>query len=219
MTCFSTMPNMYASLDIPDTGDTDCFTRKALKKIREIETLKLKHKKTPEEYTKIRDEDIWRAIAFPPDATTETDEEKAERTRKQREKTKQKEQERKLHKQYEKHKQEILLLKKNFQTRYQEQNRDLSGLKLVNAQLMFEIAQLRNEILNVRNSKSKTSDSELSTIMEKEFHEQSQVHGTYKLAWHKMMLKYHPDKFKENTELGEAFSKVLNVLRDKYVEN
>ena len=91
-------------------------------------------------------------------------------------------------------------------------------MKHQNARLQFEIAQLRNGILNGLNSKSKTSDSELYTIMEKEFHEQSQVHGTYKLAWHKMMLKYHPDKYKENTELAEAFSKTLNKLKDKYVD-
>jgi len=62
-----------------------------------------------------------------------------------------------------------------------------------------------------------STNTELSTIMEKEFHEHTQIHGKPKQAWHKMMLKYHPDKYTENTELAEAFSKILNRLKEKYV--
>ena len=33
-----------------------------------------------------------------------------------------------------------------------------------------------------------------------------------------MMRKYHPDKFKENKELAEACSNVLNRLKEQYIE-
>ena len=88
MTRFATKTNSYASLDIPDTEETENLTRKANKKLREIEKLKLKSKKTPDEYAKIHEEEIWKAIAIPADAIpSETEEQIAKRNAKQREKT------------------------------------------------------------------------------------------------------------------------------------
>lgn len=237
MTCFAKMPNIYATLDIPDTEETENLTRKANKKLREIEKLKLKSKKTPDEYAKIHEEEIWQAIAIPADAIpSETEEQIAKRNAKQREKTKLKEQQQKQRKEKEKHKQEIILLKKKFQERYQEQsrnmlelkqeqNRNMLKLKQENAKLHYDIEQFQNIVLQMKKiittlkeSEPNTSEPQISSIIEKEYHEKYQASGTHKKTWYEMMRKYHPDKFKENKELADAFSNVLNRLKEKYLE-
>ena len=138
----------------------------------------------------------------------------------------QKEQQQKQRKEKEKHKQEIILLKKNFQERYQEQNRNMLKLKQENAKLHYDIEQFQNIVLQMKNiiktlkeSEPNTSEPQISTIIEKEYREKYQASGKHKKTWHEMMLKYHPDKFKENKELADAFSMVLNRLKEKYVEN
>jgi len=226
MTCFATMPNIYATLDIPDTDETENLTRKAVKKLREIEKLKLKSKRTLEEDAKILQEEIWQAIAIPADAIpSETEEQIAERKAKQREKTKLKEQQQKQRKEKEKHKQEIMLLKKKFQEQYQEQNRNMLELKQENAKLHYDIEQFQNIVLQMKNiittlkeSEPNTSEPQISSIIEKEYHEKYQASGTHKKTWYSMMLKYHPDKFKENKELAEACSNVLNRLKEQYID-
>ena len=61
--------NLFALLQ--DSNDeppeTNSWRRKAQKKLREIEKLKKKSNKTPEEYKKISEESDWQAIAFPTD--------------------------------------------------------------------------------------------------------------------------------------------------------
>ena len=219
MTRFATKTNSYAFLDIPDTEETENLTRKANKKLREIEKLKLKSKKTPEEYAKIHEEEIWKAIAIPADAIpSETEEQIAERKAKQREKTKQKEQQQKQRKEKEKHKQEIMLLKKKFQEQYQEQNRTMLELKQENAKLLNIVLKMKNIITTLKESEQNTSEPQISSIIEKEYHEKYQVSGTHKKTWYSMMLKYHPDKFKENKELAEACSNVLNRLKEQYID-
>ena len=220
MTCFATMPNIYATLDIPDTDETENLTRKAVKKLREIEKLKLKSKRTLEEDAKILQEEIWQAIAIPADAIpSETEEQIAERKAKQREKTKQKEQQQKQRKEKEKHKQEIMLLKKKFQEQYQEQNRTMLELKQENAKLLNVVLQMKKIITTLKESEPNTSEPQISSIIEKEYREKYQASGTHKRTWYSMMLKYHHDKFKENKELADAFSMVINRLKEKYVEN
>ena len=219
MARFTTKTNSYASLDIPDTGETENLTRKANKKLREIEKLKLKPKKTPEEYAKINDEHIWKAIAIPADAIpSETEEQIAERKAKQREKTKLKEQQQKQKKEKEKHKQEIILLKKKFQQRYQEQNKTMIELKQENAKLNNIVLEMKNIITTLKESQPNTSESQISTIIENEYHKKYQALGTHKKTWHEMMRKYHPDKFKESKELANAFSIILNQLKEKYLD-
>ena len=217
MTCFSTMPNIYAPLEeVPENNETDYLHRKAHKKLREIEKLKLKPNKTSDELNKIKDEEIWRAVVIPPDTSMEqTPEEKAERKRKQREKTKMKELERKLQDEIQRHKVELDLFKKHFKENYQKQSDKLTEMKHQNAQLHLELRTLRSSKLNIRND---TSNIQLMLIMEKEFNEHTEELGTTKSAWHKMMLKYHPDKYTENKELADIFSKILNGLKEKYVK-
>ena len=213
MACFSSMPTIYKVLDntADDDNETDNLTRKALKKLREIETLKQKATKTPEEYTKIRDEDIWRSVAYPPNASMDqTPEEIAERKRKQREKTKIKTLELQLRAVKSHHQEELDLFKKHFKELYQKQSDKITKMKHHNAQLHFELRILKE-------GTSHTTNIELSTILEKEFHTHILELGKPKQAWHKMMFKYHPDKYKENAELADIFSKILNSFKEKYV--
>ena len=217
MTCFSTIPSIYAPLVVPEDDGTDNLTRKAHKKIREIEKLKLKPTKTPAELNKIRDEDIWRAVIIPPDTSMEqTPEEKAERKRKQREKTRMKKLERDLQDEKQRHKEELEQYKQHFKQHYQKQSEKLTEMKHQNTQLQFELRTLRSSRLNMRND---ASDIQLIMILDKEFTEHTQELGTPKAAWHKMMLKYHPDRYTENKELADIFSKILNGLKEKYVED
>ena len=217
MTYFSTMPSVYASLVVPEDNETDNLTRKAHKKIREIEKLKLKPTKTHDEWNKIRDEDIWRAVIIPPDTSMEqTAEEKEERKRKQREKTRMKKLERELHDERQRHKEELELFKQHFKQHYLTQSEKIIEMKHQNAQLQFELRTLRSSRLNMRND---ASDIQLIMILDKEFTEHTEELGTPKQAWHKMMLKYHPDRYTENKELADIFSKILNGLKEKYVKD
>ena len=97
-----TSTNPFAVFNDAGDSDTSCPMRKAHKKLREIEKLKHKMNKTPEEYTKIREESIWRAIVEPVlTGATTTPEEIKQRKNKQRENTQIKELKRKLNNQKE----------------------------------------------------------------------------------------------------------------------
>ena len=107
------MPTTNPFAVFSDTEDlsTSCPMRKAHKKLREIEKLKHKMNKTPEEYNKIREESILRAIVDPVlTGASETLEEIEQRRTKQRDKSQIKELKRKLDSQKEKYKQEIKLI-------------------------------------------------------------------------------------------------------------
>jgi hypothetical protein len=118
-----------------------------------------------------------------------------------------------------------MLLKKKFQEQYQEQNRNMLELKQENAKLHYDIEQFQNIVLQMKKiittlkeSEPNTSEPQISSIIEKEYHEKYQASGTHKKTWYSMMLKYHPDKFKENKELAEACSNVLNRLKEQYID-
>jgi len=213
------MPSIYAPLDVPEDNETDNLTRKAHKKLREIDKLKQKAINTvliPLELNKIRDEDIWKAVVTPLNTSMEqTPEEIEERKQKQRGKTKIKELERKLHEEKHRHKEELDLFKKHFKENYQKQSRQLTDMKHQNALLQNELNTLRSSKQNMRNDTPSTSP--LRLILEKEFHEHTKELGKPKAAWHKMMLKYHPDKYLENIDLADMFSKIINELKEKYV--
>jgi len=130
------MPNIYSALVVPDDDETDNLNRKAQKKLREIDKLKLKPVKTPAELNKIRDEDIWKSVVIPPNTSMEqTPEEIAERKRKQREKTKIKVLELQLHDEKLRHKEELDLFKQHFKQQYQKQSDKITEMKHHNALL------------------------------------------------------------------------------------
>ena len=67
--------NLYKVLETKENDETECPMRKAKKKLREIEKLKLKPNKNAEEYDKIKNEEIWRAIVEPVITTPEINDE------------------------------------------------------------------------------------------------------------------------------------------------
>ena len=77
---------------------------------------------------------------------------------------------------------------------------------------------MKNIITTLKESQPNTSESQISTIIENEYHKKYQALGTHKKTWHEMMRKYHPDKFKESKELANAFSIILNQLKEKYLD-
>ena len=59
---------------------------------------------------------------------------------------------------------------------------------------------MKKIITTLKESEPNTPEPQISSIIEKEYHEKYQASGTHKKTWYSMMLKYHPDKFKENKE-------------------
>ena len=194
-----------------DSGDsgTSCPMRKAHKKLREIEKLKIKMNKTPEEYRKIREESIWRAIVDPVlTGATTTPEEIEQRKNKQREKTQIKDLKRKLDTQKENYKQEILLIQRKWEER-------MRLLQEENQRLKVENQQLKKRNSKPRSSFNYNADSvSLEEKIEDEFHEIYQQKGSYKQTYKEMILKYHPDK--NNTETGHKITTILNILKQRH---
>lgn len=194
-----------------DSGDsgTSCPMRKAHKKLREIEKLKIKMNKTPEEYRKIREESIWRAIVDPVlTGATTTPEEIEQRKTKQREKTQIKDLKRKLDTQKENYKQEKALM----QIKWEERMRVLQE---ENQRLKVENQQLKKRNCSPRSSFNYNADSvSMEEKVEEEFLELYQQKGSYKETYKEMILKYHPDKNK--TEIGHKITTILNILKQRY---
>jgi hypothetical protein len=206
----------YAKLAFKETGETEHYIRKAHKKLREIEALKKKPTKTPEEWEKIHQEGDWLDIVKPINISIEpTTEEVKERKEKQREKTKMKKIEKQLYDEKQKHKREIELLKKQFQ------EQQLFKMK----QLTDENRELKNEILKLKSKKSSPRQSSSSyyqgdevSIEEKiedEFHELYSELGSYRKVYLQMMRSYHPDKC--TAAIAQPAAKFLGVLKQRYV--
>ena len=220
MSTYISTRNIYSSLneDEQDSG-TSSPIRKAAKKLREIEKLKQKLNKTPEEYNKIREESIWRAIVEPVySGTSESVEDVEKRKIKQKEKRQMKEFERKQRLEKEKHKKELETIKENYQEKIQGLEEEKRQMKLENEKLNLIIQQLLHE---KQSSHSKSSiyhdENPVSTEekIEEEFLEVYSQEGSYKKAYKKMMLQYHPDKCPSKRFAGEV-SAILNRLKEKY---
>ena len=183
-----------------DSGDsgTSCPMRKAHKKVREIEKLKQKMNKTPEEYNKIQEESYWRAIVEPvlTDAS-ERPEDIEQRKTKQREKSQIKDLKRKLDIQKEK----------------------IRQLKLENHHLKLENQHLKLENQQVKKGKGSSFNYNADSVsmeekIEDEFLELYQQKGSYKQTYKEMIMKYHPDK--NSTEIGHKITTILNILKQRY---
>ena len=204
-----TSTNPFAVFSDAGDSETSCPMRKAHKKLREIEKLKHKMNKTPEEYTKIREESIWRAIVEPVlTGATTTPEEIKQRKTKQRENSQIKELKRKLNNQNEKHKQEIALMQRKWEER-------MRVLQEENQRLIVENQQLKKRNYSPRSSFNYNADSvSMEEKVEEEFLELYQQKGSYKETYKEMILKYHPDK--NNTDIGHKITTILNTLRQRY---
>lgn len=216
--------NSYSKLSFQETHETENYKRKAQKKLREIETLKKKPIKTPEEWAKIHQENDWRAIVTPINISIEpTAEEVKERKEKQREKTKMKKLEKQLYQQKQKHIKEMELFKKHFQ---EQQSMKMKQLMEENKELKHNIQYLQKELQILKEKKSPRRQSTTSyyeaenvSIEEKiedEFHDLYSELKSYKKVYYKMMRDYHPDKCQK--EISGPASKVLTILKERYVK-
>lgn len=201
------MSNIYSLFNDNQTEnkETNQYQRKARKKLREIQALKEKKIKTPEEYTKIQEEDDWKAIACPVDHLKQepTSEEIYERKEKQHNKTK-RELERKLREakqQNEKLERKILQQNEKMK-RIDSLEEQLYESKIMNERL---IKKLQETILT-QTATVDSSDSRIKTILQKQIEEKT---------WKKVLLKIHPDKLSPHigTELANEISKIANELK------
>ncbi len=216
--------NSYSQLSFKETEETENYKRKAQKKLREIEILKKKPTKTLEEWAKINQENDWRAIVTPINISIEpTAEEVKERKEKQREKTKMKKLEKQLYDEKQKHKKEMELFKKHFQ---EQQSMKMKQLMDENRELKHGIQYLQKELQILKGKKSPRRQSTSSYYeaenvsteekIEDEFHDLYSELQCYKKVYYKMMRDYHPDKCQK--EISEPASKVLSILKERYVK-
>tara|TARA_B100001758_G_scaffold171495_2_gene148443 strand:- start:42314 stop:42937 length:624 start_codon:yes stop_codon:yes gene_type:complete len=201
--------NPFTVLFEPGDSETSCTKRKAEKKLREIDKLKFKMNKTPEEYDKIRQESIWRAIVEPVlTCASETPEKIEQRKTKQREKSQIKEFKRKLTIQKEEYKQSLASMQRKWEER-------MRLLQEENQRLKVENQQLKKNNCSPRTSFNYNADAvSMEEKIEDEFHELYQQNGTYKQTYKELILKYHPDK--NNTEIGHKITTILNILKQRY---
>tara|TARA_B100001059_G_C17832037_1_gene585292 strand:- start:3194 stop:3829 length:636 start_codon:yes stop_codon:yes gene_type:complete len=211
------MPTTNPFAVFSDSGDsgTSCPMRKAHKKVREIEKLKQKMNKTPEEYNKIQEESYWRAIVEPvlTDAS-ERPEDIEQRKTKQREKSQIKDLKRKLDIQKEKYKREKASMQRKWQEDMHLLQEEIRHLKLENHHLKLENQQVKKRKCSSFNYNADAVSMEEK--IEDEFLELYQQKGSYKQTYKEMIMKYHPDK--NSTEIGHKITTILNILKDRYVD-
>ena len=199
--------NPFDVLNDTEDSETSCTKRKAEKKLREIDKLKFKMNKTPEEYDKIRQESIWRAIVEPVlTGANETPEDIEQRRTKQRENSQIKELKRKLNAQKDKHKQELLSMQRNMRILEEEYQR----LNFENQRLNEENQQLKKEKYYY-----KSDPVSIEKKIIKEFHDLYLINGCYIKTYKELIFKYHPDKYKSDD--AHTISATLNNLRDRYI--
>ena len=211
--------NVYNVLETKENHETECPMRKAKKKLREIEKLKLKPNKNAQEYDKIKEEEIWRAIVEPVITTPETNDEVKNKKQNKRDKAKIKDLEGKLRKQngnHLKYKQEIeCKLRKQNETylRYkQEMETKQRQIKMECDKLKKEVERLKMYKQSYHKTDDVNSDNDLKDKVMDEFYDLSSEMNNKDKALKKMLLKYHPDKNK-NSEISIEITKILNEIR------
>ena len=222
MTEYIASRNIYSPLDdYNEDNETSCQKRKAAKKLREIEKLKYKNNKTPEEYKKIREEAIWKAVLEPVyTGINETQEDIERRNNKQRDKKKIKDLENKHRIEKEKHKKEISTIKKNYQEKIKILEDEKRNLKNENQQLQLLIQEIikKNSCSHSPSSMyHQKAEVSMEEKIEEEFLELYTKERSYKKTYKIMMLKYHPDKCC-STKISGQVSAILNILKEKYVD-
>ena len=213
--------NGFAPLEASPETQTACPMRKAQKKLREIEKLKNKKNKTPEEHAKLDEEDIWKAIAFPVNVNIENPKETEERKLKQREKTilkleKQLASEKQKH---EKQKKETRHIEMDLKDKCFSLMHKNSELHRANAQLKYELEKLTEKLNSFSRAQPKrattASPESFEEKLEEEFLELSREKQSYKKAYIEMMRAYHPDKLSDKA-VANAASRCINDLKENY---
>ena len=199
--------SMYSVLEMHDE-EISCPMRKAKKKLREIEKLKLKLKKTPEEYAKIREEPVWRAIVEPVIISSEQSEEVRNKKQMQRDKAKIKELEGKLRKEKENHIQSKKWMEFKLRENDREHDRKIKELKNIELALREEIMRLKTSKPSYTEKRDSNPANELEEKVMGELRELSSNLGNTRKAWKQLLLKYHPDK-NNNSEISIQITKIL----------
>ena len=193
--------NVYNVLETKENDETQCPMRKARKKLREIEKLKLKPNKNAQEYDKIKEEEIWRAIVEPVITIPETNDEVKNKKQNKRDKAKIKDLEGKLRKQNGNH----LKYKQEMETKQRE-------LKMECDKLKKEVERLKMYKQSYHKTDDVNPDNDLKDKVMDEFYDLSSEMNNKGKALKKMLLKYHPDKNK-NSQISIEITKILNEIR------
>ena len=211
--------NVYNVLETKENHETECPMRKARKKLREIEKLKLKPNKNAQEYDKIKEEEIWRAIVEPVITIPETNDEVKNKKQNKRDKAKIKDLEGKLRKQngnHLKYKQEMeCKLRKQNETHLkykQEMETKQREFKMECDKLKKEVERLKMYKQSYHKTDDVNPDNDLKDKVMDEFYDLSSEMNNKGKALKKMLLKYHPDKNK-NSEISIEITKILNEIR------
>ena len=202
---------MYSVLDTPDQG-TSCPMRKANKKLREIEKLKLKSKKTPEEYAKIREEDVWKAIVEPIIISNERPQEVPSKKKMQRDKDKIKELEGRLCREKEKHIRNTEKMELKLRKQEQEYNRHILQLQNIEITLREELKRLKSSKASYVKKSDFNPENDLEEKVMDELQELTSNLGNNRKAWRQLLLKYHPDK-NQNSVISLKITKILNDIQ------
>lgn len=218
--------NSFSALHDEDSEpQTSCPIRKARKKLREIEKLKLKMNKTPDEYDKIREEAIWRAIAEPVyTGMSESTEDIQRRKQKQQENTKSKLKslERKRLQEKEAHKKQVEQLQTKRREESEKYKKDLIALRQKIQELEYENNLLKQKASSTpasRNTTSRLNNNTNVTLQDKIIEEYDELVfqlGSKKKAYQKMIISYHPDKC-ESKKFANEVACILNTLKENEV--
>lgn len=217
--------------------ETNDLERKAKKKLREIEKLKKKKHKTPEEHIKLSEESYWIAIAAPvvedEEVPSKRDIEREIRQQKQYDKTKN-DYERKLRIKENEHakKEKELRLKismneKHIKTLEGKVNKYNDNQKLFYktiseqaktiSQQCREIDELRSKINSTSSLSSSSSSIDIVSILDEEMNKlrKAEPSSSPIKIWRKMARKYHPDKLSNilGTNISTEISKILNDMK------
>jgi hypothetical protein len=216
MANFIPSTNIYSNLDSPQSNEdnsTSCPLRKAKKKMREIEKLKQKQNKTPQEYAKIREEPIWRAIVEPVYTGNEPSEKELLQKRIKRHYKKQiVELEKKLKAEKEKHKKEMDFMKKQFQ---EQDNYKTSKIRALERENELLKTQQKERPKQKSNFDFRATEISFEEKIVEEFDELTRTLGSQKKAYRSMIINYHPDKCKQK-DISDKAIYILNALKDNY---
>ena len=208
--------NMYSSLFMEETEETGSIIRKAKKKLREIAILEKKEIKTLDEIEKINQKSDWQSMIEARGlSTTPSEEQVNERKQKQRDKTKIKNIEKQLREAKKRFKLEKEMMKQEFTKFNSKLVEDNSKLVKENNELLRKISQLQRGRQHT-SSYYQADEVTIEEKIEEEFLELYRELGSYNQVYKNMMLKYHPDKCKSQT--NGAICKVLVILKKKYVD-
>ncbi len=206
---YTRIKNRFQALEVDELGDptTTQLGRKAIKKLREIETLKSKPNPTTEEREKIASERYWQNILHP-------EENKSDNKPTAKEMKKQAAKEKRWKREEEKNNQKILRAEQEIQEGLKrEQARQESARKArEEARILFESQREQRALEEILDP---FHENPLAIVIYNEYMAISRIEN-HKMAFRKLSMKYHPDKNPtKNTTLHQQ---ILHHIHDKFVK-